>query len=130
MPRVEIEEGESPTDQVVKPALRVTETKDALGRVLKVRRLNALNKVDWAEILGAERVSNDFVATNALFAYSVTEIDGDKVMPPQSWAEVRLLIQRLDDEGIAAAGTAYVEAFGAPGQAVDTAKEAADLKNS
>ena len=112
----------------VKTNLKVVTVTDELGRKIVVRKLNALNKVDLAEVVGAERCENEAVIGPCAVAYSVSEIDGEQVFPPNSWSEMRVLLGRLDDEGIAAATMAHIDHFGVVPESMDEASDA--LKNS
>jgi hypothetical protein len=106
-------------------AKKTVEVTDALGRVLKVRKLNALNKVDLAQVVGAENCRNEAVMGPSAIAFSVAEINGEAVFQPATWAEMRSLIGRLDDEGLEAVTMAYIEHFGLDVAAL----EGGDLKN-
>lgn len=141
MSKVTVQSGaESPSEptghEAPKPAAvlkRVVEVTDALGRTLKVRKLNALNKVDLAALVGADGCQNEAVIGPCAIAFSVTEIDGEAILPPHSYMELRALIGRLDDEGLEAATQAHVDHFGILPESTDPASLARigdDLKNS
>jgi hypothetical protein len=106
-------------------ALKVVEVTDSLGRRLKVRKLNALNKVDLAQVVGPDGCKNEAIIGPCAIAFSVSEIDGEPVYQPANYAEMRVLIGRLDDEGIQAATLAHIEHFGVTGEPV----RGADVKN-
>lgn len=86
------------------------EVTDDRGRVLKVRKINALMRYDLSMLIGSQHIDNAGVMGPASLACSVAEIDGVVVFPPATNQELRALIQRLDDEGIAAVAKAYVDA--------------------
>lgn len=127
MASVKIVENDTPTEVIVKAAKKVAEVTDSRGRTLKVRKLSALNKVDLSAVVGAENARNEGVIGPCAIAFSVTEIDGEPVMQPNSYAELRALIGRLDDEGLEAAGQAHVDHFGI---APDAEELKAGVKNS
>lgn len=102
------------------------EVTDSLGRTIKVRKLNALNRVDLAQVVGPEGCKNEAVIGPAAIAFSVTEIDGEPVFQPATWSEMRALIGRLDDEGLEAVTQAYIDHFGLDAAALT----GDDLKNS
>ncbi len=103
-------DGDTPSEAIVKAASKMVETTDALGRKLKVRKLNAMMRLDLARIVGAEGVNNPAVMAPCSCAFAVSEIDGEGVYPPNTYNELRALVGRLDDEGIAAVEIAYIRA--------------------
>lgn len=87
------------------------DTRDSLGRTIRLRKLNALDKVDLCAILGAERSMNPAVAGPCSMAFSVVSIDGDPLYPATTYEELRAAILRLDDEGLEAIGDATVKTW-------------------
>jgi hypothetical protein len=132
--KIIIDDGPTPSETIVRAAKKVVEVTDALGRTLKVRKLNALNKVDLAKMVGADGSVNEAVIGPCAVAFSVCEIDGEAILPPANYNELRLLVLRLDDEGLEAASQAHVDHFGiqaaSENPALAQALAAADLKNS
>lgn len=82
---------------------------DSIGRTIKLRKISPLMRYDLYKLVGAEHINNAGVMGNAVLAFSITEIDGAPVFPPATEAELRHIIQRLDEEGMAAADKAYAD---------------------
>lgn len=82
---------------------------DELGRVLKVRKINALARYDLAKLVGGGQAANAGVMGPAMLAFACIEIDGEAIVPPQKEIDLRALIARLDDEGLGAIAKAYAE---------------------
>lgn len=99
----------TPTAQVVDAARKTAEVTDARGRKIAFRKLGALAKVDLYDIVGAKRATNPGVIGTAASAFAVTHIDGQPVLPPSGWLELRNLIDRLDDDGLEAVGRGMIE---------------------
>ena len=78
---------------------------DERGRLITVSRLNALQFYRLSKTLGAS-ASNPATMDLATIASSVKKIDAENIAVPSSEREVELLIQRLDFDGLAAAGEA------------------------
>lgn len=78
---------------------------DAKGRVITVRRLNALQVYRLTKALGAS-ASNPATADMATLASTVCRINTTDIAFPVSEKDVEFLIQQLDFEGIAAAAEA------------------------
>ncbi len=127
MTTVKLTDPDTPSEAIIKAAKKVAEVTDAQGRLLRVRKLNALNRQDLAMVLGKEGCENPIVFNQSALAFSVVAIDGEPVMPPNTYAEMRALVGRLDDDGLIAAGQAAVDHFGAA--ADDPALASAALKN-
>ena len=119
MAKVTIHNDATPSEAIVRAANKAGEVTDALGRVIRFRKLGAGHKQRWAAVMGPDLIRNEICSTQGFFAYAVTHIDGDEVLTASSYRELLLTIDRLDDEGIEAVGEAYVQAFGAPGDQVD-----------
>ena len=124
MTKVTIDPSDTPSEAIIKAAKKVVTVTDSLGRELKVKKLGAMAKLDLARIVGAEGAKNEHVMGPCALAFSVTEIDGDPVLPPASYNELRVLVGRLDDEGLDAVGQAHVDHFG-----IVVTDEVDDLKN-
>ena len=98
---------------------------DALGRTLKIRRLKPSERSRLSLALGAAAVDQVFFG-NAFLSAAVTEIDGERIIRPSSKLEAEALMDRLDDEGLEAVGSAYVEHFAVKPM---TAEETETAKN-
>lgn len=118
---------ETPSEAVVKAASRFTTITDDLGRALKVRKLGSMQRLDLAQLVGAEGSANPGVMAPCSCAFAVVEIDGEPILPPNSYNELRALVGRLEDEGIQAVEDAYIAAGWVTSGTVD---EKAAIKNS
>ncbi len=108
-----------PSAEVVKTNETASE-KDARGRVIEVARLNALKYYRLTKAMGAS-ASNTAAMELAAIACSVKAINGEAVEFPVTESQVEFLIQRLDFDGISAAGAALAK-LGETDGAVETAK--------
>lgn len=100
------------------------EATDPRGRKVALRKLNALDRMRLTELVGGENAKNEAYMTYATLAYHVAGIDGDVVPKPATKAQLEALVQRLDEDGLAAA----VQAL--PGLYPDAAAAEALLKNA
>jgi hypothetical protein len=88
---------------------------DATGRLIKVQRLSALQKMRLARFCGAE---NDRFVGYATLASSVIEFDGQPTPAPSTILQIEAMVSRLDDDGLAAVGKALMAVT--PGMGLDT----------
>jgi len=102
---------ESPSAQVVKSAQKEVVVTDDLGRQLTIRRFGALQRFDLIDILGST-TQNQMLMGQAATAVSVVKIDGDAVRFPGSKSELRKLVDRLGNEGMAAADAGLMQLLG------------------
>lgn len=129
---------DAPSAAIIKAAKKTAVVTDSDGRKITIRRLNALAKLDLSAIVGAERSQNEGVIGPCALAFSVTELDGEVIQTPNSYAELRYLIGKLDDQGLDAVGLGHMVEFGvtaapepgSPAAAALAAATAANLKNS
>lgn len=75
---------------------------DVRGRRIGWRRINALEDFDLCEIAGGDNAANEAWMLRATIAYGVREIDGEPISRPTSKMQLRALVHRLDDDGMAA----------------------------
>jgi len=106
---------DTPSARMVAAAHATTETTDALGRRLTLRRLTALDKLRLFKAAGPQLAQNPPWLGTALLAASVTAIDDIPVPPPVSEGQIESIVQRLGDEGINAVSAALLP----PAQALD-----------
>jgi hypothetical protein len=123
-PKVTVRDTPAPAAKPIADKNGVT-VQDELGRSIKIKKLSALMRYDLAKVIGGDHQANLGVMGPAAMAYSVTEIDGIPVFAPTTEDELRVIIQRLDDEGLAAVIQGYADA-GWLGSVIDEAA----LKNS
>jgi len=86
-------------------AATVATHSDERGRLIAVKKLNALNYYNLAKAMG-DTASNEVMMQMAMIAAAVTRIDTQDYAFPASEQDVQFLIQTLDFDGIAAAGEA------------------------
>jgi hypothetical protein len=111
-------------EQIRADATRIEREKDAIGRMIAVKKLTFLDVHRTTKLLGADS-SNSVALEQALMAASVVEIDGEPITRPVNTLQLEALMGRLDFHGIAAANRA-VARYG-----FENAKdEAAEIKNS
>lgn len=92
---------ETPSEQLIKQASAEVTVTDAGGRVITLKKPGVLAQYRLIEIL-ADSAKNEVYMGMVLPLIYVSAIDGDAVMQPSSKREVEALIQRLDEDGIAA----------------------------
>ncbi len=101
-------EAPAPDDAPKAPSPLTATVTDARGRQIGIKKMNALARLDMASVLG-DKQGNQIVQGMAAMAFSVTAIDGEPVHRPQSWRELRFLIDRLDDVGVERIEQAYID---------------------
>jgi hypothetical protein len=106
---------DTPSARLVAAAQAASETTDALGRRLTLRRLTALDKLRLFKAAGPQLAQNPPWLGTALLAASVTAIDDIPVPPPISEGQIEAIVQRLGDDGINAVSAALLP----PGPALD-----------
>lgn len=124
MAKVEVHDAPAavaPSQEIVRAANKSASTKDARGRTIKFRRMMPSLRQRLRAIAGPELSKNEGWIGEAVFAFAVTDIDGDPVLV-NSIRELEIVMDRLDDDGLEAVALAYVEAFGAAENTVDTVK--------
>lgn len=89
---------ETPSQAVTKAANAVVHEKDALGRLLGVKRLGPLQRLALFKALGDLSSNDRYLGVVALAACCV-EIDGEPVKFPHSVLTAEALVDRLGDEG-------------------------------
>jgi hypothetical protein len=122
-----LNEGESapaaaPKSNVTVIDARTATVRDSEGRLLKVRRLSAIDRVKLFRAMGAVDAENRAIGSYAATAVSVTAIDDMPVTFPQSSISLDALITRLDTHGLEAAVTALV-AIAIDADTAETAKK-------
>lgn len=103
---------ETPAQQLIAKANAESSVTDATGRVIKLKKPGVLAQYRLVEIVGAEAAKNDVYMSMVLPLIFVTEIDDKPLLQPRTKAEVDALIQRLDEDGIAAVMKGVQENFG------------------
>lgn len=114
----------TPSAELVAKAQTEQTVTDALGRVIKLRKPGVLAQYRIVDAMGAS-ASNQAYMAMVLPLLFVSAINADPVPPLGTKREVEALIQRLDDEGVAAVMAGVQEHFGAQ----DPEADQASLKN-
>ena len=103
-------EAEVAAPVVATPASRVTviderraSVVDSKGRMIKVKKLSALDRVKLFRALGATDSENRMLGSYANTAASVVELEGAPVPFPSTSLQLDALIGRLDEHGLEAA---------------------------
>lgn len=99
----------TPSQQIVNDAANVRVVTDSRGRSLKVKRLNALDRMRLFNALGPERVQNQMTLGYAMLAGCVTHIDGVPLPFPKDNRGIEHSVGTLDDDGINAVSQAFSE---------------------
>lgn len=104
--------GDTPAAEVVHAATQEAEVTDDRGRDLVVRKLTARKRMQIFAAIGPELSQNQSYWGMAMLAATVVSIDGDRVQMPSSRREIEALVERLGDEGLAAAGKGVSKMMG------------------
>lgn len=110
---------ETPSQSIGKTE-QATQT-DAKGRLITVKRMNALGYYNLAKAMG-ESASNPTTMEMATIVAAVIKIDATPIAFPSSERDVQFLIQQLDFEGITAAGLAMAKLRVSDALEIETAK--------
>lgn len=101
----------NPSEEVIKAANAATTCTDARSRVIRLKKPGILAQYRLIEALG-DTAKNEVYMSMVLPLIFVTAIDEDTVHLPTSKPQLEALIQRLDEEGIAAVMKAVQEHYG------------------
>ncbi len=101
MPTVKIQETAEEALPPPPPERKTSSATDSRGRLLAVKKLSALDRMRMAIVLGADNSSNQQVMLYANLAWSVTAIDGEALLPPNSMSELQHRVGSLDEDGLA-----------------------------
>jgi len=112
---------DTPTNQVIAKATSEVTVTDARGRQIRLKKPGVLAQYRLIDILGDSAKNQVYVGMCLPLIY-VAAIDDDAVYQPVSRKEIDALIQRLDEDGIAAVTMALEEHFSG-NQTPDEAKE-------
>lgn len=118
----------SPTEQLVAAAQNTFEVKDTRGRTITLKKPGVLAQFRLVEALGDSAQNTVYMGMTFPLLY-VSAIDGSPLNPLTNKLQVEALIQRLDEEGIAAVVEGVAENFGKKTEADNTAEKEL-LKNS
>ena len=94
--------GVTPTESLVSAALLEVNVTDAAGKVITLKKPNALAQYRIVKVVGGETAANQTLMMMYMPLLYVAAIDGDPVGFPTSERQLEALITRLDDPGLAA----------------------------
>ncbi len=100
----------APSDRLVSEAAVCVQVRDTEGRLLEVRRMNALDRLRLFKAVGPTLAQNAPYLGMAMLASSVVSMDGIPVPVPATELQIEALIARLGDPGISAAADALAPA--------------------
>ena len=99
----------TPTAKIIQSHTATATDED--GRVITVRKLDAADKMDLLQVVGATNSSNAPLIQMAFVAFSVTQIDNLPIGTPANYNVLRGTIKRLDDKGMRAATEAIASLY-------------------
>ncbi|MBI1214126.1 MAG: hypothetical protein GC190_21905 [Alphaproteobacteria bacterium] len=116
---------ETPTQTLIKEAVKETVVIDARGRKITLRKPDVLAQFRIIKAVGPEWSQNQVYMGAIMPIIFIAAIDGQAVFFPRSDQEVEAIIKQLGDEGLAAVLKGVTETWG---QQADTNEAAADIK--
>jgi len=99
----------TPSSLIVSFSDRVFETQDNSGRKLKVRRINALDRLRLLKAAGPELSQNDAWLNMAALTLSVVELNGIPRPFPTNERQIEAAVSDLGDDGLHAVASALDE---------------------
>lgn len=113
-----------PSERVVKAPYDGKDVKDSTGRIIKLRKPSLLDVYDLMKALG-EDAKNQACLAMAYNTLYVGMIDGAVMECPKTYREVRGMLQRLDEHGVAAIseGLAQYDGVKDEKEQIETAKK-------
>jgi hypothetical protein len=106
----------TPSETIIQANTQLPPVADRLGRKIKLRRLNALDRLRIYKAAGPELALNQPWLAMALLASSVTAIDEIPVPVPVTEGQIEHLVERLGDHGMDAVAEALDTDVGVPQQ--------------
>jgi hypothetical protein len=92
----------TPSEFITVSTDKTIETRDSTGRSLKVRRINALDRLRLLKTAGPVLSQNDGWLNMAALTLAVTEIDGVPRPTPNSEKQIEAAVTTLGDSGLRA----------------------------
>lgn len=134
-PKIAIDKAATPTEELIRQATKEEVVTDERGRQITLRKPGVLAQYRIVEAAGAEAAANQTYMQMVTPLIYVAKIDDDAVFLPKSKGEIEALLQRLDEEGLAAVFSWYMaNVIGPTNDAIKAAERAAEekaaLKNS
>lgn len=121
MGKVTIHKDAAPSEQLIKQAAQPVTVQDAKGRTIHMQKPGVLAQYRLVEAVGNEAAKNEMYMAMVMPLIYVFQIDDDPVVQPSTKLQVDALIQRLDEDGIAAVMAAIEEHFSKPTPEADKA---------
>lgn len=94
----------APSVRIIQEAAREVDVTDKDGRILRVRRPGALDRLRLFKAVGPALANNDRYVGYAMLAMCITSIDAIPQPAPANEAQLEALVQRLGDAGMVAIG--------------------------
>ncbi len=108
MADVKLTLNETPTEQIIKEAVKEITIIDAQNRVLTLKKPNFLSQTRFMRVIGDETQGYISMATMLLY---LSAIDGESVYTPGTIGEIEALFQKLDEDGYIALSKGAQEHF-------------------
>lgn len=124
MAKITLQE-ETPSQHAIAKANETFNIVDAKGRTITLKKPGVLAQYRLIEALGDSAANQTYVSMVLPLIY-ISAIDGEVEIMPTAKLQVEALIQRLDEEGIAAVMKGVTEHFGQ----TDPERDKAAIKKS
>ncbi|MDA8230744.1 MAG: hypothetical protein M0006_05345 [Magnetospirillum sp.] len=102
---------ETPSATIVNAANTAATVTDDKGRMIGIKRMNALDRLRMFEVIGGDNAKNEAFLGYATLAFHVVNVDGDAFSRPTTRRQLEAMIQMLDDDGLAAVAKGIAEHF-------------------
>lgn len=112
-------EGHTPSQLAATAARAQVIVTDGLGRAITLKKPGPLAQFRIVEAVGANSAENRTYMNMVLPLIFVTQIDEEMVITPATKGEIEALIQRLDEEGLAAVMDGVNKHFSSAGSDVE-----------
>jgi len=113
----------TPSQEIVAKAATEVDVTDERGRTLTLKKPGLLAQFRITEAMGPEAAENNAYRAMCMPLLWVVAIDGDRINPPSTKAEIEALIQRVEGDGFVAIQEGIGKHFsGVSQQSVESAK--------
>lgn len=109
--KVQLTEDATPSQMAIAKASATVQVTDRRGRLITLKKPGVLAQFRLIEALG-DTAKNETYLAWAMPIIFVVDIDGEPVFPAVRKSEVEAILQRLEDEGLAAVMEGAKEHFG------------------
>ena len=100
----------TPTSLLLSVTSQTLQATDSHGRVLTIRRINALDRLRLLKAAGPDLAQNDPWLNMAILAFSVLEINGTPRVTPATERQIEAIVSELGDSGLQTVADALSEA--------------------